>query len=56
MDRPNILLITIDTQRTELFDHGLWDRHNYYDETWRIPLVLSMRGTLPHGSSGGFAL
>lgn len=54
--RENTLVIFSSDHGTELFDHGFYDKHNYYDESWRVPLILRMPGTLPVGEQRDFAI
>ncbi len=53
--RENTLVIFTSDHGTQLFDHGFDDKHNYYDASWRVPLMLSMPGTLPSGEKRDFA-
>jgi len=53
--RNETLVIFTSDHGTELFDHGLLDKHNYYDETWRVPLILSLPGRIPSGERREFA-
>jgi arylsulfatase A-like enzyme len=53
--RESTLVIFTSDHGTQLFDHGFDDKHNYYDASWRVPLVLSMPGTLPANERRGFA-
>jgi arylsulfatase A-like enzyme len=54
--RENTLVIFSSDHGQQYFDHGINDKHNYYDSTWRVPLIMSMPGTLPCGESRDFAL
>lgn len=36
-------------------DHGFNDKHNFYDETWRVPLIMQMPGRIPKGLIRKFA-
>ena len=54
--RENTLVIYTSDHGTALFDHGFADKHNFYDETWRVPLLMSMPGTLPRGERRDFAI
>lgn len=53
--RESTLVIFTSDHGTQLFDHGFEDKHNYYDASWRVPLILSMPGTLPADERRGFA-
>jgi arylsulfatase A-like enzyme len=37
-------------------DHGSYNKHNWYDESWRVPLIMSQPGALPSGERRGFAI
>ena len=54
--RKNTLVIFTSDHGQQYFDHGFNDKHNWYDESWRIPLILSMPGTLPQGDRREFAI
>jgi arylsulfatase len=54
--RNNTLVIFTSDHGQQYFDHGFNDKHNWYDESWRIPLVMSMPGTLPSGEERAFAI
>ncbi|WP_028550712.1 sulfatase family protein [Paenibacillus sp. UNC451MF] len=54
--RDNTLVIFTTDHGHELFDHGVNDKHNYYDSSWRIPFIMSMPGTLPQGEVRDFAI
>ncbi|HLH74402.1 MAG TPA: sulfatase-like hydrolase/transferase [Chloroflexota bacterium] len=54
--RENTLVIYTSDHGTALFDHGFADKHNFYDETWRVPLIMSLPGTLPRGERRDFAI
>ncbi len=54
--RERTLVIFSSDHGTELFDHGFYDKHNYYDASWRVPLIISMPGTLPAGEQRDFAI
>lgn len=51
----NTLVIFTSDHGTTLFDHGFVNKHNYYDESWRVPLILRFPGRLPAGERRGFA-
>ena len=53
--RDETLVIFTSDHGTELYDHGFLNKHNYYDSTWRVPLIVSMPGTLPQGARRSFA-
>ncbi len=54
--RDDTLVIFTSDHGTELFDHGFYDKHNYYDASWRVPLIMSMPGSLPQGERRDFAI
>ena len=54
--RDNTLVIFTSDHGQQYFDHGFNDKHNYYDSTWRVPLIMSMPGTLPEGEKRKFAI
>ena len=53
--RQDTLVILSSDHGLQLFDHGFNDKHTWYDESWRVPFILSMPGTLPQGVRAGFA-
>lgn len=53
--REQTLVIFTSDHGTQLFDHGFDNKHTYFDASWRVPLVMSMPGTLPAGERRGFA-
>ena len=53
--RESTLILFTSDHGATLFDHGFNDKHNYYDTAWRVPLIMSMPGTLPQGRKMGFA-
>ncbi len=40
----------------QLMDHGFSNKHNWYDASWRVPLIMSQPGTLPSGERRDFAI
>ncbi len=54
--RRDTLVIFTSDHGQQYFDHGFNDKHNWYDESWRIPFVMSMPGTLPEGTQREFAI
>jgi arylsulfatase A-like enzyme len=54
--RRNTLVIFTSDHGQQYFDHGFNDKHNWYDESWRIPFIVSMPGTLPVGEKREFAI
>ncbi len=53
--RETTLVIFTSDHGTQLLDHGFLDKHNYYDESWRVPLIMRQPGRLPAGERRGFA-
>ncbi len=54
--RENTLVIFTSDHGQTYYDHGFNNKHNYYDDAWRIPLIMSMPGTLPQGETRDFAI
>ncbi|MYF18466.1 MAG: sulfatase-like hydrolase/transferase [Gemmatimonadetes bacterium] len=54
--RENTLIIFTSDHGQQFFDHGFNDKHNFYDESWRVPFIMSMPGTLPQGETCDFAI
>ncbi|TVQ29109.1 MAG: DUF4976 domain-containing protein, partial [Spirochaetaceae bacterium] len=54
--RQETLVIFTSDHGLQLFDHGFNDKHTFYDESWRVPFIMSMPGTLPQGERRGFAV
>lgn len=53
--RKNTLVIFSSDHGIQNFDHGFNDKHNYYDESLRVPFIMSLPGVLPEHESRGFA-
>ncbi len=49
------LVIFTSDHGQQYFDHGFNDKHCWYDESWRIPLVLRHPGKLKEGETREFA-
>jgi arylsulfatase A-like enzyme len=54
--REDTLVIFSSDHGTQLMDHGFTNKHNWYDESWRVPLIVSQPGTLPRGEQRGFVI
>ncbi len=54
--RNNTLVIFSSDHGTTLFDHGFKNKHTFYDSSWRVPLIMSMPGTLAQGEKRDFAI
>lgn len=50
----NTLVIFSSDHGTNLFDHGMAQKYNFFDGSWRVPLLLRGPG-LPRGETRGFA-
>lgn len=53
--RENTLVVFTSDHGQQLFDHGFNDKHNYYDQSMRVPLIMSMPSRLPQGERREFA-
>lgn len=53
--RENTLVIFTSDHGQQYMDHGFNNKHNWYDETWRVPMIMSQPGTLSEGERAGFA-
>jgi len=53
--RKNTLVIFTSDHGLQNFDHGFNDKHNYYDESFRVPFIMSLPGLLPENEKRGFA-
>ncbi|MFW6026704.1 MAG: sulfatase [Candidatus Woesearchaeota archaeon] len=54
--RKNTLIIFSSDHGFQNFDHGFNDKHTFFDESWRVPLIISMPGTIPCGEKRDFAI
>ena len=54
--RENTLVIFTSDHGQQFFDHGFNDKHNFHDESWRVPFIMSQPGTLPQGETRDFAI
>jgi len=54
--RENTLVIFTSDYGVTLYDHGFHNKHHFYDEAWRVPLIISQPGTLPQGERRDFAI
>ena len=52
----NTLVIFTSDHGIDLYDHGFDNKHVYYDNTWRVPFLMRMPGTIDAGSTKEFAL
>jgi arylsulfatase A-like enzyme len=53
--RKNTLVIFTSDHGQMNFDHGFNDKHNYHDESLRVPFIMSLPGILPENEKRGFA-
>lgn len=54
--RENTLVIFTSDHGQQYFDHGFDNKHTFYDESWRVPMIFSLPGTLPEGERRQFAM
>jgi len=54
--RKNTLIIFTSDHGFTLGDHGIMDKHTYYNGSWRVPLIISQPGTIPQGETRDFAV
>jgi len=54
--RQNTLIIYSSDHGFTLGDHGINDKHTYYETSWRVPLIISQPGTIPQGETRDFAI
>ncbi len=54
--REDTLILFSSDHGLQLYDHSFNDKHNYYDESWRVPFIMSMPGTLPMNETRDFAI
>ena len=52
----NTLVIFTSDHGIDLYDHGFDNKHVYYDNTWRVPFLMRMPGTLEAGTTREFAI
>lgn len=52
----NTLVIFTSDHGIDLYDHGFSNKHVYYDNTWRVPFLMRMPGTLEAGATREFAI
>jgi arylsulfatase A-like enzyme len=52
----NTLVIFTSDHGIDLYDHGFDNKHVYYDNTWRIPFLMRMPGTLEAEATREFAI
>ena len=53
--RENTLVIFTSDHGQQYFDHGFNDKHNFYEETLRVPLIFSLPSKIPQGMRAQFA-
>jgi arylsulfatase A-like enzyme len=54
--RSNTLVIFTSDHGQQYFDHGFDNKHTFYEASWRVPMIISMPGTLPEGLRQQFAM
>jgi arylsulfatase A-like enzyme len=54
--REETLIIFSSDHGQQYYDHGFNDKHCYYDASWRVPLIMSLPGTLRQGMVRDFAI
>ena len=54
--REKTLVIFTSDHGQQYYDHGFNDKHNYYDESWRVPFIMSMPGTIAQNEIRDFAI
>jgi len=54
--RENTLVVFTSDHGQQYFDHGFDNKHTFYDESWRVPMIVSMPGTIPAGRRRQFAM
>jgi len=54
--REKTLIIFTSDHGFTLGDHGINDKHSYYNASWRVPLIISQPGTIPQGQTREFAV
>ncbi len=52
----NTLVIFTSDHGIDLYDHGFDNKHVYYDNTWRVPLLMRLPGAIDAGSTREFAI
>lgn len=54
--REDTLVIFTSDHGQQLFDHGFNDKHNFFDESFRVPFIMSQPGVIPQGARRDFAI
>lgn len=54
--RESTLVIFTSDHGQQYWDHGFNDKHNFYDASWRVPLIMRLPGVLPQGQGRRFAI
>jgi len=54
--RENTLVIFTSDHGQQYWDHGFNDKHNFYDASWRVPLIMRLPGLLREGERRDFAI
>jgi len=55
LSQSTLVIFTSDHGQ-QYFDHGFNDKHTFYDESWRVPMLLRLPGVIPAGERRRFAM
>ncbi|MER7250767.1 sulfatase-like hydrolase/transferase [Kribbella sp. NPDC000426] len=56
VDPDNTLVVFTTDHGQQYFDHGFNDKHTFYDESWRIPLIMRWPGAIAPGTVADWAM
>ncbi|HEY9290597.1 MAG TPA: sulfatase-like hydrolase/transferase [Microlunatus sp.] len=54
--RDDTLVVFTTDHGQQYYDHGFNDKHTFYDESWRIPLIMRWPGVIPAGQVAQWAM
>jgi arylsulfatase len=54
--RDSTLVVFTSDHGQQYYDHGFNDKHTFYDESWRVPLIMRLPGVIPSGERRRFAM
>ncbi|HVX44715.1 MAG TPA: sulfatase-like hydrolase/transferase [Mycobacteriales bacterium] len=54
--RDSTLVVFTTDHGQQYYDHGFNDKHTFYDESWRIPLLMRWPGVIAPGSTADWAM
>ncbi|HEY3512628.1 sulfatase-like hydrolase/transferase [Kribbella sp. NPDC051137] len=54
--RDDTLVVFTTDHGQQYYDHGFNDKHTFYDESWRIPLIVRLPGVIAAGSVRDWAM